>query len=156
MQLYDASLEMRDSLLGPGHPSSIQLRLHAGFVARTLGDTAKADRLMSEAVDIARTSLPQWHRTLRYARSVYGLFLNTRGRYEEAEPLLLAAYEGTIRLWGEEHVLCNHMRRHLRAMYDAWGRPESAAKYATTGDARSARRGRCTACGFGFGAIDEP
>ncbi len=156
MQLYDASLEMRDSLLGLRHPSSIQLRLHAGFTALKLVDFEKADRLMADAVDIARTSLPQWHRTLRYARSVYGLFLNTRGRYEEAEPLMLAAYEGTVRLWGEEHVLVAHLRRHLGAMYHAWGRPESAAKYADPGDAPSVRQGRCTACGFGFGAIDEP
>ena len=125
-------------------------------MAIKLVDFEKADRLMAEAVDIARTSLPPWHRTLRYARSVYGLFLNGRGRYEEAEPLLLAAYDGSVRLWGTEHVLSDHLRRHLGAMYDAWGRPESAAKYTEPGDAPSVRRTRCTACGFGFGAIDDP
>ncbi|MHC5004263.1 MAG: protein kinase domain-containing protein, partial [Planctomycetota bacterium] len=151
--LYRAALDERVAGQGPRHPATIEPRLHAGVLIARHGDRETADRMLEDAVTIAAESLPPWHRTARYARSIRGLFLAESGRPAEAEPHLLAAYEGTVRMWGAEHLLAAHLCVHLSALYDATGRTADAQRYReAAGERRSGyvadEHGCCPACGF--------
>ena len=50
-------------------------------------------------------------------------------RFAQAEPQLLAGYQDLVGTAGEEALLTRLARERLARAYDAWGRPEQAARY---------------------------
>jgi serine/threonine-protein kinase len=157
-RLWEEALVVRRAVHGDRHPLTIDARLHAGIYASRLGRTERGHALMKEAVEIAQSTLPAWHRTVRYALSVYGLHLSDAARYDEAEPLLLAALDGSIRLWGAGNTLSLHLRIHLERMYRHLGRADDADRMHVADRAARDRYGAddretCRACGFAFGPM---
>ncbi|MHC4990070.1 MAG: serine/threonine protein kinase [Planctomycetota bacterium] len=152
--LFEQALAVHAHVHGPRHPATIDVRLSAAEVELERDDADRAEALTREAVEIAEASLPEWHRTLRYARSFRGLSLADVGRFEEAEPLLLAAMAGTIRLWGAEHQLVRHLCVHLDGIYEQQGSPEEpgpACAHAgeqTLAEYLAEDGEHCTGCGF--------
>lgn len=150
---YELAISVRLANHGPKHPSLIEPLLHRGLLLIQLGELTAGSELLAEGVEMAREALPPWHRTVRYARSMYGLFLAGEGRFDEAEQHLLAAYDGTLQLWGPDNELAAHLRRHMRAMYTAWDKPLKAAEYfqrSDYADDHDLPHGTCPACGFKF------
>jgi hypothetical protein len=60
---------------------------------------------------------------------VAGGCLADLGRHGEAEPLLLGAYETLSRSTGPTAGATRQALEQLAALYESWGRPESAAEY---------------------------
>jgi hypothetical protein len=52
-----------------------------------------------------------------------------QGRYAEAEPLLVSAQEGLARALGAEHRDTLRVVDELVRLYDAWGKPDKAARW---------------------------
>ena len=52
-----------------------------------------------------------------------------QGRYEEAEPLLLAAVEGRHLKLGEKHPHTLESLNNLIDLYEAWNKPEKAEQW---------------------------
>jgi hypothetical protein len=50
-------------------------------------------------------------------------------RYEEAEPLLTRSYVAIRDQFGEDHPRTAAARRRVVALYEAWDKPEAAARY---------------------------
>ena len=61
----------------------------------------------------------------RFGRHNYGLLLTKLGRYEEAERELLFA----LQVYREKGLRAQRTIGHLVELYEAWGKPEKAAKY---------------------------
>ena len=58
-----------------------------------------------------------------------GACLTAEGRYAEAEALLLRAHAGLESSRGRDHERTVEARQRLVALYEAWGRPDRAARW---------------------------
>ena len=122
------SLELNRKLLGEEHP-----RVGDGLVALAdivlrRGEVAEAEEMTGQALAIYRSSLPPDHLKIAGAESVLGAVRTAQGRYEEAEALLLGSYERMVR---QKERTPERLRtlQGVIALYDAWGRPDEAARY---------------------------
>jgi hypothetical protein len=70
-------------------------------------------------------SHPQTTRTWQRLGAMYV----PQGRFDQAEPILLSAYASFATRLGAEHERSSETRRSIVALYDAWKRPEKAAKW---------------------------
>ena len=66
------------------------------------------------------------------AESLWGVHLAALGRYDEAEPLLLAAYETIHAAKGRDDISTVTARKRIRALYEIQGLDSEAAKFADT------------------------
>jgi non-specific serine/threonine protein kinase/serine/threonine-protein kinase len=98
-------------------------------VVRWQGRAAEAERMARALLETARHSLPAGHWLIGLVTKELGGCLCDLRRFDEAEPLLLEAYdllEATLK--PDDH----HVQRtvqELVALYEAWQRPEDAARW---------------------------
>ncbi len=59
--------------------------------------------------------------------------LAKQGANEKAEPLLVPSYEIIVNTFGEDHPRSKAVRGRIVTLYEAWGRPEEAARYRREG-----------------------
>ncbi|MCP4591056.1 MAG: tetratricopeptide repeat protein, partial [bacterium] len=92
------------------------------------GEFASCEQLARSALEVVgpREGL---QKAAAETRSLLGGCLVGLERYAEAEPHLREGYQGLVRTAGEEAVLTQLARERLARCYDAWGRPEQAARY---------------------------
>jgi serine/threonine protein kinase len=94
---------------------------------------SQAEPLLRECVAIREKAIPDdWRRF--FATSVLGHALLDQGRYAEAEPLLVAGYEGLkareakIPAVSKTHLL--DAAKEVVSLYEAWAKPERARSWA--------------------------
>ncbi len=106
---------------------------HALFgLARVLMAADRPDRaepLFSESLEIFRRWPAEEWFMINGTESMLGNCLTALGRYQEAEPLLLGSYSRFKDRRGADHPSSRRALGRLLALYEAWGRPESAAHY---------------------------
>jgi tetratricopeptide (TPR) repeat protein len=91
--LLTKTLEKRRLRHGPGHAETLDTVLALAEVRIKRGSFADAEPLLSEAIRGFDRFLPEgWRRY--YARVLLGICLAHRGRYPEAEPLLVSGQQG--------------------------------------------------------------
>ncbi len=126
--LLDEALAIRRKALGDDHPqvaSTLTVQATLLVVRRRF---AEALDVSGEALKILQPKLPADHWLIAMAQNVQGAALAGLGRYAEAEKLLLASRPA---LAGSPLAdLPEEGRARLEALYNAWGKPEEAAKYA--------------------------
>jgi hypothetical protein len=85
--------------------------------------------LVERATAIWRKEFPEDHWQIANTRSWLGVCLLNRGRYGEAEPILLTSYEQLGRQRGEHDEVTRRVRGFLVKLYEGWGKPEEAARF---------------------------
>jgi hypothetical protein len=66
---------------------------------------------------------------IRYCESALGECLTAEKRFAEAETLLTSGYAGMKSTWGDKDPRVREGRQRLVKLYDAWQKPEQAARY---------------------------
>ena len=74
-------------------------------------------------------ALPPGHWQLAAADAILGALLTAEGRFEEAEPCLIASHELLLAVRGEHASYTSDARRWIEELYVAWGQPEKAAPF---------------------------
>ena len=91
--LIREALAIERKAFSPDHPIVAAMTAGLGSVLTDAGRPREAEAILREAREIFRKSAPDdWQ--LSQVASLLGDALLAQGRYEEAEPLLLAGYEG--------------------------------------------------------------
>jgi non-specific serine/threonine protein kinase/serine/threonine-protein kinase len=122
------ALTLNRKLHGDQHPRVADSLVSLADLILRRGEVAEAEALAEEALRIYRATLPADHLKIVTARSVLGGVRAAQGRFEEAETLVVASYEKMVE--GKERA--PERLRGLQAviaLYEAWGRPEEAARY---------------------------
>ena len=91
---------------------------------------------------IARTGTTR--RTVRFSHVRPGRMPDRQQKYADAEPLLHESYEGLKTLAAENPALANSLTRAIESLvqlYEAWGKPEEAAKWRQQLEAQSREGG---------------
>ncbi len=130
---YEEALAMRRRLLGDEH---LDIALSLSSIALLFHERGRcADALprLEQAIPIWRKGLGAEHGLVYKTRGLRGDCLARLRRFADAEGELMPTYEGLIRVAGEDHSETRRVRQFLRTLYEAWGRPADAAKYADPG-----------------------
>ncbi len=96
------------------------------------GALVEAEALLSDSVRTFRT-LPQvegWR--VARAENAWGQCLKALGKFDEAEPLLTESFRVLQQARGPVFVDTKLALRDLCGLYEAWNRPEDAARFCTT------------------------
>jgi tetratricopeptide (TPR) repeat protein len=112
-----------------GHLDLVVLLHRYGALVLERGDDRRAEALLREAYDMGRRVVPAGDRYVCDVALALGEVLTRRGRFEEAERLVLEA-ERHLAAWGGP----THPRRRAAvdqvvALYRAWERPALAEKW---------------------------
>ena len=100
-----------------------------GRIVAENGDPATAEILLREALDIAHERLSPGHRKLAQAMGELGSCLIALGRLDEAEVLLLDAYQTVLAARGAPQSMITDAVHRLVRLYVKWARPEEAARF---------------------------
>jgi tetratricopeptide (TPR) repeat protein len=100
-----------------------------GFVMRAQGKSAEAEPWLCAAYEWGASRLPRWNLLTLMSQREYGSCLADLGRYEDAEAYLLGAYQNLVNTTGAADVRTIYALNHVVELYEAWGKPEEAARY---------------------------
>ena len=85
----------------------------------------KADPILRNSLGTLISKLGETHLRTTEVRVFLGDCLRKQGRYDEAETLLLKAYD----YLADQRGLQTKVQDNLYKLYTAWGKPDEAAKY---------------------------
>lgn len=126
--LYREALSIADASLGPVHEErAIYLRGLASVLLEQRR-AVEAEPLAREALGIFREETPDSWRVAD-AESILGGCLAAQGRFEEAEPLLVRAYEALVKDPADGNRRAGEALARVVALYRTSGKPERAAMY---------------------------
>ena len=83
-----------------------------------------------QGLRICAEALPADHWLTATGKSILGESLTRRGSFAEAEALLLASYPILRDTRGAEDSRSRRSLERLVLLYEAWGKPEQATRYA--------------------------
>jgi serine/threonine-protein kinase len=127
--LYQESLVLFRKLYGEHHIYvGISLSNQANL-KNVLGKHAEAGDLAHQALAILSENLAADHWRIADAESILGASFTGRGRFAEAESLLLKSYPILRDKTGASSLYCRRAVQHLVDLYQASGRPDQAAEY---------------------------
>ncbi len=128
---YDEAARLFEEVLDrtrqsdPGNPGVGIVSALLGNVYLDAGRYDRADIAYREAIDHMKRVFPDGHIRIGRATHGLGLSLTRQGRFPEAEEVLLEA----LRIFTARDLHIDRAHTALVELYDAWGRPESAAAY---------------------------
>jgi serine/threonine-protein kinase len=121
------SLAIRRKVLGERHPHTAHTLRNLASTYYRRGDAVAAEPLHREALAIQLAALGDAHWVTAMYQVDLGASLTALSRYEEAEALLLEASAALELTDNSEEI--ENARQKLVALYEAWDRPEEAARY---------------------------
>ena len=118
----------------PGSLSTARAFFQLGYNLIKQEKWPEAEVILRECLAICETSLPEdWKRF--HAMSLLGAVLMGRHRYEEADSLLIAGYEGmkarATTVPPVDKPFLSEAAQQIVRLYEAWGKPEKAAEWKT-------------------------
>jgi eukaryotic-like serine/threonine-protein kinase len=125
-------LEIQRRKLGGDHPRTAATMATLGLVLLKQQKYSEAASILRECLTIREAKLPDdWSRF--YAQSLLGGSLLGQKAYTEAEPMLLAGYEGMsmreARVPARSKALLTGAGERVVQLYDAWGKKEKANEW---------------------------
>jgi tetratricopeptide (TPR) repeat protein len=141
--LYRELLDVQSRKLPADHTDRVNTLASLGQSLLDAGQTIDAEPVLRECLAIREKKQPDaW--TTFHTKSMLGGTLVAQKKYADAEPLLLTAYEGM-----KERDIGQRARSHftevmecLVQLYDAWGKPDEAAKWRKELQAREMSGGK--------------
>jgi tetratricopeptide (TPR) repeat protein/tRNA A-37 threonylcarbamoyl transferase component Bud32 len=138
-QLEQAEEALRQALAGmeraygPDHPDVAASHWSLAYVLWGRGKLDEAEAELRAAVAIAERVYPE----NSAGRAAYDLplgnLLAERGRFADAEPLVRSAHAAFLATEGSDGPRTTEAAAWLVKLYDAWGRPDDAARYRAGG-----------------------
>ena len=130
LQLADDVLALRGKTLQEGHPMVAACLQVRGLALAATGKADDAEAALRDSLAVRTRSLPPSHWLIASSQSVLGEhLLRHQHRYPEAEPLLLAGYEGLRARLGPGDPRTRAGLTRVVALYDAWGKRDKARPY---------------------------
>ncbi|MFH1420099.1 MAG: tetratricopeptide repeat protein [Planctomycetota bacterium] len=128
--MYAALIADYRRTLGDTHCKTLVARYDHVEVVKESGRIDEADKVLQRLVDVTDGVAPPGHWFWWTVRGTYGDCLRAMDRFDDAERVLLEAHAKLNESLGRAHHRTSGISTQLTKLYEAWGRPEEAAKYA--------------------------
>jgi tetratricopeptide (TPR) repeat protein len=125
----DRAIRLQLAGIPEGHLDFATSWIVLGKILTRAGDPAGAESHLRRALDLRTRALPAGHHLIADANGALGECLGVQARFEEAEPLLVAAHDVLSARFGHDDPRTQEVTRELGALYEASGKPEAAARY---------------------------
>jgi tetratricopeptide (TPR) repeat protein len=113
------ALQVRERVLGPEHPSTLNLVNNLAALYRSQGQYAEAEPLYQRALTARERVLGAEHPDTLMSVSNLAVLYWSQGRYAEAEPLFQRALAARERVLGPEHPDTLGSVNNLAGLYDS-------------------------------------
>jgi tetratricopeptide (TPR) repeat protein len=100
-----------------------------GSLLADRGDYQEAEPMLREALDIQQRALTRGHSDIATTQSFLGRCLVALARYDEAKVFLVESYATLKDQRGNQDEYTQKALKRLVDLYDAWGKPDDAARY---------------------------
>ncbi|MCA8978027.1 MAG: tetratricopeptide repeat protein, partial [Planctomycetes bacterium] len=143
-ELAQEAVEGKAAALGPSHDSTLQSMSMLADVLRQAGELERAIATFGACRDRARSAVPPQLANVYRCDLGEGRCHLARREFDAAERLLLACRDGFAAAEAQAAVKGQIVRpdADLLALYEAWGRPEQAARFRPAEPAAGAKQGR--------------
>jgi serine/threonine-protein kinase len=125
---YREAIALRRKLFAGPNPDLATNLANLARLLTTTGAYGEALGLFREAQAMYRQTLGENHWLFANSRSGLGHCLARMGRFPQAEEELLAALGSLAASLGEAHERTRTARKHLLALYEAWGKADKAGE----------------------------
>ena len=131
-ELFTKVLDLRRRVLGDENFDTLTTSSALGLVRLQLHKYGEAEKTLRSALrSYEKTSPEVWQRY--NCQSLLGASLAGQQRYVEAEPLLLAGYEGMIQraatIPAQNRYYLEEAQNAILRLYQSWGKPEKLAEW---------------------------
>jgi len=130
--MLDETIEREVRVLGEGNALLLQTRTNLGESYQMQGRNAEAEELLRRCLAEREKTEPNGFRQAS-TRTMLGRVLAEQKKFAEAEPLLLAGYEGleanADKISRARQYHRSDARAWLAELYEDWGKPDEAAKW---------------------------
>ncbi len=126
------AMQIQKNALPADHIDLTWSRLTLGKILTRTGALEAAERCLRTVLEKLAKLLPQDHPNAAAARGALGECLVLKKHYAEAEPLLLDCHKIFQARFGPADPRTKTAKERLVKLYEAWGKPESAAPYRTS------------------------
>ena len=127
--LYLETLEIRKRVLDEAHPDTLRSMNNLADLYHDQSRFDEAATLFEETVARARRAWPGRHWMTGVLLGNYGKTLTELQHYQDAETRLLEGHEFVLAGLGPNHWRTINQIESLAILYDAWDKPEQAAKW---------------------------
>jgi serine/threonine protein kinase len=127
--LLEECLRIAQPRLAVDHPRVLGYTIALARVRIARGDGASTESSLRHVLEARQRLYPAGDWRIAQAQSLLGAALMARARYEDAEPLMLAAAGILKPIAGSQGRECAANRARLVSLYRAWGRPHQADAY---------------------------
>ena len=130
--LATKALEIRRRVLGAEHPETARSVNNLGLLNLNLGRHEQAESLLRTALNAYEKAMPNgWERY--NCQSMLGASIAGQKRYQDAEPLMVAAYEALIQRKASIPLanvpVIDQAGQRVIQLYRDWGKPEKSAEW---------------------------
>ena len=134
LPMAEAALAAFRQTAGDDHPLTLRAMANLGMLQRDLGRLEAAEAMLCDCLArVDAAGVDAWQ--MCDARVFLGGVLREQRRFDEAEPLLVAGYEGLVaraeRIPPNERDRIALAQKQLVKLYEAWGKPDEAARWRT-------------------------
>ncbi|TWU73603.1 hypothetical protein ED733_000634 [Metarhizium rileyi] len=126
LTMYQMALEGHQTVLGPGHISTLELDTNLGILYKNHGRLKDAEALYRRALEGYEKALGVEHTSTLDAITNLGILYKNKGELEKAEAMLLRALEAKERILGPGHVSTLHTVSNLGILFANQGKLDRA------------------------------
>ena len=123
------AVDLLRKYLGPEHPVTAGTAATLGLSLTRQAKAEEGETYLRESLSIRRKILAPDNFAIAATESALGDCLTAQKRFAEAEPLLTGGYHALKVKLGEQDHRVIEARERLKALYDAWNRPEQAEQF---------------------------
>ena len=127
--MHREAIAITRATVGEEHSNYWIMLGNRGMTFRAWGDCGQAEPLLRAAIAGLRRTIPQNPIRVPWQQRWLGDCLIDRGRYAEAEAMLLESYEALRKARGGDDDFTRKVAELLATLYTKWGKPEKAAPY---------------------------
>ena len=127
--LFVAAVAAARRAWGDEHPELAWAMFNYADHLLSRGRDREAAHWARQVLALRRRTLPEGHWIIASSESILGAHLARRGRFAQAESLLVPAERKLVGIRGEDAPEVQDARTRLMDLYDAWGKPAQAAQW---------------------------
>ena len=130
LEEVNRALALQREILQEGHVDFARSWTILGKILTRTGEPARGEDHLRRALELRTRALKPGHWRLAETQGALGENLTSQKRYAEAEPLLVESHGKFNASLSGRDPRTQQARRRLVALYEAWGKPEEAARFA--------------------------